>query len=895
VKLSLGTKLTISYTIALWVTALAVSMAAGYAIIREVRTHATDTAQLAASSTAMAVEEAIEAFHDSFLISTTAAAVRYAETLDPGTGLQVMLSFVRSQSDRTARIMYLLDSEGSILHPVGTKLPDERLVRDGLVHVEISDPDTGQKHAVHAFSAFTVNLGLRVVTVEDDSTLIPRIPMSIVTGVLASSTAGAVESAALFAGDGSLIGSTGDWKLGPVPDQSVASGTQQLDLRFGVAARYLAYDRIPALNATVAIAFDADYLEVFLGRMLAILAATAVLSFIIIVLVSRQTARIVTGPVRRAAQRLTGEGSSGDRSDELGKLVRKLLKFSVNLEYERRHRERNEDNLAVSMSVFRNSNEGIIVLTPTGTIDRVNPAFSAITGYEASTIRGSDPRNYLSDEQVLFFDSVVWKSLRDTGEWSGEIEMKASDGSLIPILLSLRVVLGRDESPRHYIGIARDISDIKQTKDRLEHLATHDPLTNLANRTVLSDALERDIEACRRRGGRSAVVFVDIDHFKDVNDTHGHHSGDELLRMVAGRLKSTIRAEDMIARFGGDEFVIVLSNFDDESSLDEIIRRMLNKVREPATFEGITIRPSATAGIAIFPDSGRNSEDLLKNADAAMYQAKRIGRGGYHYHDAQVNNAVRVRLAVQDRIRFSLRTGEFVMLWQPVVRVSDSTIAGAEALIRLRRGDSLDSPSAFMPQIEGSQISMELARWVLADTIETIKRFESDLPPGFRVAVNVAATEILQREFVPVVIETLSRYGVAAERLAVEVTESAAIRDVPIAQSVIRGLRRQGIRVYLDDFGTGYSSLQYLRELGVDAVKLDRLFLVDVPDSGASCSLVRGVVQMAHGLGLLTTVEGVEREDQLEYLKTIECDFVQGYHTGFPMDVESFVQSQLPS
>lgn len=733
-----------------------------------------------------------------------------------------------------------------------------------------------------------------LVAADPEDQLVRPVPDEMVHRLLESSSHGSVLASALLLEDGKVLSHSRrwpEWSGAAVPlVETEATGSSVAARVLGRRAHHVAYAHLPVFDATAAVIYDASYLEAFLGRLLIVLGCGAVLTIMSLLVVSRVTANFITAPVRRAAGHLLDTTGQGDNEaaagDELSGLVRRLLHISVKLDYERRHRAIAEDELAISSTVFSESSEGIVILDPDGTINRVNPAFANIVGMSAEDLWGRSISVLAPSAEDQNNAGDIQKALETNGEWAGEIDLTKPTGELVPVLLAVRGVSDSQGGVRHYIGVARDISDIRATKDRLEHLATHDSLTDLSNRTYLSEALEHVIESRRRRGGKAAVLFLDVDHFKDVNDAHGHHTGDKLLQLLASRLRETIRGEDFISRFGGDEFVVVITEFEVDSTVDEIVRRMLNRVREPARIGGITIRPSATAGIAVWPESGQNPEDLLKNADAAMYESKRIGRGGYRYHSAETNESVRVRLAVRDRVRFALRTGELTLLWQPVVRTEDSGIVGAEALVRLRKNGELVAPSSFMPQIEGSEVMVELARWVLDSTAKTIRTLHASLPEEFHVAVNVSATEILQRDFVPLVLETLESHSVPTSRLAVEVTEGAAIRDIPLAQSVIRGLRRHGVRVYLDDFGVGYSSLQYLRELGVDAVKLDKSFLDEVPGSPASCSLVRGVVEMAHGLGLVTTVEGVEREDQLEYLKSINCDRVQGYYTGVPMEAE---------
>ncbi len=905
---SLAAKLTISYTAALLLIVAVVGVIAGFGVVIGLRRVSSAAATRAAAATASAIEEAVEAYHNEYLLARVEAAGRVFAQLDPIEGRDSAIAYMESRNQGEEGFLFLVDRTGHIIyHPQGADLAAEaagteaasQIAGNGSGFFRYNGESRGDNNrsVYHTYSAAVPRWDWIIVAGEAEENLLRRIPDDTLRRILDSNAPGSIRATAVLYETGEQIAASAEWPEWAgraVPKVSLeTAGVDQIALSFGEELRHVAYTQLSSFNATIAVISVADYLEELLGRLVLMLGGAAAVAFLVAV-VSRRTAALVTAPVHRATKRLIGPASAekprAESGDELANLVRRLLRTSVKLDYERRHREQAEDELEITATVYRNMGEGIVIFEPGGTISRVNPAFAAITGYTIGDLRGKSPKVLVSPDKTPEYVNDVWEALKRNGEWVGEIEIVRKSGESIPILLSIRGVFGAGGKPRHYIGVARDISEIRSTQDRLQHLATHDPLTGLTNRTYLSESLERIVRSRQRHGGAAAVLFIDVDHFKDVNDAHGHHAGDELLQTIATRLKTTIRAEDIIARFGGDEFVVVITEFDDVSMVDEVVHRMLNRVREPATVGGIIVRPSATAGIAVFPKSGSTPEDLLKNADAAMYEAKRVGRGSYRYHDPAINEAVRMRLAVQDRVRFSLRTGQFVLFWQPVVRVADSTIVGAEALIRLRNNDTLEPPDSFLPQIEGSRVSVELASWVLDNTVETLAAQEQALPESFRVAVNMSATEILQRDFVPSVLETLSAHSVPSSRLAVELTEGAAIRDIPTAQSVIRGLRRYGVNVYLDDFGVGYSSLQYLRELGVDSVKLDKSFLIEVPESNASCSLVRGVVEMAHGLGLKTTVEGVERPEQLQYLKSIQCDSVQGYHTGRPMPVDEFVE-----
>ena len=713
-----------------------------------------------------------------------------------------------------------------------------------------------------------------------------------------SSAEASTLAAAVLDAAGNVIAGSSEWPQWSERARTITSagtsGATQISRTFGRHRLYLAWQTAPGMDVAIGVVYDADHLESLMGRIFVLFVSSAALAMITIPVLSKLSAVFITAPVNRTTRHLVNAAGSPTRplpGDELGHLVRHLLRTSVRLDYEQQHREQAEEELGITATVYRNIGEGIIVLDPQGTVSRVNPAFTRITGYVTADLRGQTPAVLIPPEHRDEHFAGIAAELETHGEWQGEIVGVRKTGERLPILLSVRAVYGPDEERRGYIAVVRDISDIRSTQDRLQHLASHDPLTDLPNRTYLSESLKRVLQTRERRGGTAAAIFVDVDHFKDVNDSHGHHAGDELLQIIASRLRAVFRAEDIISRFGGDEFVIVITEIDRVSAVDEIVRRMLNRIREPARVEGIPVRPSATAGIAIYPDSGRTAEDLLKNADAAMYEAKRIGRGSYRYHDPGMNESLRVRLAVQDRVRRGLRTEEFVLYWQPVFAVEDLRMVGAEALIRWRHEEAICAPAEFMPQIEGSQVMLELGDWVINDTVETLAVNESVLPVSFRVAVNVSAVEIIQRDFAQSVLEALSRHSVAPSRLGIEVTEGAVVRDVPMAQRAIRELQANGVRVYLDDFGVGYSSLQYLREFGVDAVKLDKSFLTEVPASISACSLVRGFIDLAHGLGLRTTIEGVERPEQVQYLRSVGCDTMQGFHPGGPMPAEDLIRS----
>jgi diguanylate cyclase (GGDEF)-like protein/PAS domain S-box-containing protein len=906
-RLTLASKLTVSYLAPILVIAVTAGIVAGIALTTQLQRAGRQSAARAAEALGVSVARVAERYHENTLGMEAESAASVIEQFsgNPEAVEQEARAYVAARGVSGASQLYLVRTDGSIAyHPYAGALeqrseflrmlssltPDEPTIfrYDNPLRPEAQD-------VFHAYAAPVAGTGLLVVAAGRDSRVLGSLPQGAIREAIGFPSPDL--AAVVLDREGNLLAQTSGW-----PDYSEGAreiitsqsgGVAQVHRVVGRELRYLAWQSLDVLGARVGVVYDADYLERLFGQFIVLFGVALFLAAFMTIVLSRITSVFVTRPVRRATARLvgvTGAEREAPEGDELANLVRELLRSSVKLRYERLHREQAEEELEITATVYRNIGEGILVMGPDTKIARANPAFTRISGYTIADVRDQSPAILIdpAKREEVFRD--IAERLAKFGEWQGEVTARRKNGESVPILLSVRTVFGPDDESHGYIAVVRDISDIKSTQDRLQHLANHDPLTDLPNRTFLSESLDRVLETRRRRGGAAAALFIDVDHFKDVNDSHGHPAGDELLQIIASRLRATFRAGDIISRFGGDEFVVVLTEVEDTSSIDEVVRRMLNHIREPARVEGITVRPSATAGIALFPESGGTAEDLLKNADAAMYEAKRIGRGSYRFHDPGLNEAVRVRLEIQDRVRRGLQTDEFILFWQPVFSVADNRMVGAEALIRWRRDGELLSPGEFMPQIEGSQIMLELGAWVLQDTVETLSVNEDVLPSSFRVAVNVSAIELIQRNFVDSIVQMLAAHNVAPSRLGIEVTEGAVVRDVPAAQRVIRELQGNGVRVYLDDFGVGYSSLQYLREFGVDAVKLDKSFLTDVPDSIPACSLVRGFVDLAHGLGLRTTIEGVERPQQEQYLRAVGCDTMQGYHPGRPVPAEELIR-----
>jgi diguanylate cyclase (GGDEF)-like protein/PAS domain S-box-containing protein len=530
------------------------------------------------------------------------------------------------------------------------------------------------------------------------------------------------------------------------------------------------------------------------------------------------------------------------------------------------------------------------VADPDGTIVRVNPAMEAITGYQSEELVGQHAGVLKSDRHEQRFYEELWSTLVAEGAWVGEVWTVRKGGEPFPQLLSVRAVRDQDDDVESLVAVCHDISERKEAEDRLHYLATHDSLTGLPNRAYLNNLLDHTLRQARRAEELTAVLFLDIDNFKDVNDSHGHDAGDQLLKWIARRLEFQLREEDIVVRFGGDEFVIVLPRIEDAEFASVVARRILAAVRDPYLVGSQKMRPSVSIGVAVYPEAGREAADLLRDADAAMYAAKRQGRNTYRFHNPGMNENAHRRLAMQGSVASAIDNDEFRVLYQPILALADGRIAGAEALVRWEREGRLVMPGEFLPYLENSSMLSRLDLWVLDQVCLEMKEVQDAHGADFLVSVNAGAYNLIQDDFVPRVTETVSRNGVDPSRIAIEVTETAAIRNFDRARATLRELQSAGFKLYLDDFGEGYSSIRYLREFGVDSVKLDRTYLTNVEHSEPARSLVSGFTQLAHGMRLHAVVEGVETEGQLDFVREAGCDYAQGFLVGKPAPLTQSLQ-----
>jgi diguanylate cyclase (GGDEF)-like protein/PAS domain S-box-containing protein len=552
-------------------------------------------------------------------------------------------------------------------------------------------------------------------------------------------------------------------------------------------------------------------------------------------------------------------------------------------------RKQTEERLRQATKVFESTVEGILITDADTRIMAVNPAFCRITGYDESEVIGQTPKMFQSGRHGASFYRTLWDSLKRTGLWRGEIWDRRKSGQIYPAWMTINAV--KDEQGRisNYVSVFSDIADIKQYEERLEYLSHHDLLTQLPNRMLLVDRIDRAIEHARREGARIAVLFINLNSFKKVNDGFGHPVGDRLLQFVASRLTDALRREDTVARVGDDNFVVLLESVADVEYVSGVARKLLAVLAEPFFIDQQMLFIGANIGIGAFPNDGTNSVDLLKNADAAMHRSMEESRGTFRFYSADLTQTAREHIRLEAALREALAKEEFVLHFQPQVNVMTGRIEGGEALIRWNRpGTGLVEPGKFIPHAEKSGLIVPIGEWVLHSAC---RHRQAWLKQGLgfgTIAVNVSPRQFASNDIVAQVRQTLSATGLPAEHLELEITEGAIMELGENAVRTLSALKDIGVRLAIDDFGTGYSSLAYLRRFPIDLLKIDQSFLRDIAHDRGAREIAATIIAMAHNLGMQVLAEGVETVEQLEFVRQRGCDRFQGYLHSRPVPAREF-------
>ncbi|MCQ4295203.1 EAL domain-containing protein [Pseudomonas stutzeri] len=542
------------------------------------------------------------------------------------------------------------------------------------------------------------------------------------------------------------------------------------------------------------------------------------------------------------------------------------------------------------------SQQGMLITDAQNRILRVNRAFTRISGYSAAEAIGKTTALLASGKHGPEFYRSMWSSIEGTGVWEGEIWNRRKSGEIFPEWLTISAVLNPRGEVTHFVAAFTDITERKAAEERIHNLAFYDPLTGLPNRRLLLDRLHQAMAASRRSNQLGALMFIDLDNFKNINDLHGHQTGDQVLRIAAERLHGEVRASDTVARLGGDEFVVMLENLGDDplraaAQAEHIGMKLLNSLDRSYRLNELGLYSSASIGVVLFGAEANSSDELMKRADMSMYEAKISGKNALRFFDPRMQLAVQERLRLEGEIRQGLKNGEFVLHFQPQLEQIDG-IVGAEALVRWQHPQrGLLSPAAFISQAEHAGLIHALDQQVLTQACTQLAHW-ADIPAfsQLSLSVNLSAHLLYQDNFVEKVLELLERSGANPARLKLELTETLLLDNMPEAIARMTRLKERGIRFAIDDFGTGYSSMSYLQQLPLDQLKIDQTFIRRLPDDASSLTIVRAICALATGLGLEVIAEGVEGEPQRAILLANGCHRYQGYLFGRPLAADAFEQ-----
>lgn len=555
------------------------------------------------------------------------------------------------------------------------------------------------------------------------------------------------------------------------------------------------------------------------------------------------------------------------------------------------HRKLAEEQLKLSAKVFESSGECIVITDANEHILTVNKAFTTVTGYSAEEVIGQTPRVMSSGQHDADFYSKMWRSLQSTGYWQGEIWDRRKNGETYPKWVSISTVRDSAGQPSNYIGVFSDITERKAAEAQIEFLAYHDALTELPNRRLAVDHLELALAYADRSATKAAVLFLDLDNFKTINDSFGHATGDALLKAVVKRLRECTRETDTISRQGGDEFLVVLTNVSDTDAITGVAEKILEKIEETFHIEGNEIATSLSIGIAVYPDDSRDVDTLLNLADTAMYHAKEAGRNAYRFYTEQMNEDAHEHQRIRVGLRRALERDEFILYYQPQIDLTSGAVVGAEALIRWNHPEQgFLPPGRFIPIAEESGLIVPMGDWVLREACRQTVAWQKAGLPELVVAVNVSAMQFKRGDLEQSVLQALDESGLAPKFLELELTESILIQDTEKVLETVQRLKSRGLLLSIDDFGTGYSSLSYLKRFNVDKLKIDRSFVCDMANNPNDAVIIRAIIQMARSLNLKTIAEGVEDEHMLAFLRLQYCDEAQGYYFARPMPADEFAR-----
>ncbi|MDF2396893.1 MULTISPECIES: phosphodiesterase DibA [Pseudomonas] len=561
-----------------------------------------------------------------------------------------------------------------------------------------------------------------------------------------------------------------------------------------------------------------------------------------------------------------------------------------------RHQQKDRERLRQAAAVFDCTREGVLVSDTQGQIVHVNRAFIEITGYQSEEVLGRQPSLFKSGHHSADFYKAMFDSLQKTGEWSGEIWNRRKSGEIYPQWQSIRAIRDEQGELTHYVAVFSDISAIKDSEHELAHLAHHDPLTDLPNRLLFTDRAEQALASAQIHKRGCAMLMIDLDHFKMINDSLGHNVGDQLLKAVGERLGGMFGPGMTLARLGGDEFAVLAESCPQLVQAAALAQRIIDGLKEPFQLGEQQVVINASIGISLFPSDALSASQLLRNADAALFKAKSAGRNGYALYTEELTAHAQQRVEIAFELRRALEQQELRVYYQPVHDLKNSRLIGVEALVRWEHPQrGLVSPAEFIPIAERTGMIAEIDAWVMQQACRQMCQWQADGVALSFIAVNVSTRLFARSELYQQVAQVLHDTGLDPAYLELEVTESAVMDDPEVALEQMHRLRELGIRLAIDDFGTGYSSLLRLKRLPVQKLKIDQGFVAGLPFDEDDAAISRVIIALAQSMGMQVHAEGIEQVEQARFLLEHGCDLGQGYWFGRPMPAEQLDWSNAPA
>jgi diguanylate cyclase (GGDEF)-like protein/PAS domain S-box-containing protein len=550
-----------------------------------------------------------------------------------------------------------------------------------------------------------------------------------------------------------------------------------------------------------------------------------------------------------------------------------------------------EERLRLASLVLENSSEALLVTDADNLIVDINPAFTRMTGYELSEISGKTPALLHSGRQGSDFYAEMWQQINRTGRWQGEIWNRRKNGEIFAEWLTINTIRHGNGSVHRRVALFSDITEKKKSEELIWTQANFDTLTKLPNRRMFRDRLAHDLKKAPRAGQKLALLFLDLDHFKEVNDTLGHDCGDLLLIEAARRITACVRESDTVARLGGDEFTIILAELDDTSRIEQLAEQIIHSLSLPFRLNDETAYVTASVGITIYPDDAMDIEDMLKNADQAMFVSKRAGRNRFSFFTNAMQEAAQHRLHIINDLRIAVANQQFQLYFQPITELAGGKLRKAEALLRwFHPTRGLISPAEFIPLAEESGLIHEIGAWVFAEAVKQAQRWQADYGLDFQISVNMSPVQMQAAHSNVQWFHQLDKLGLSGHNFVFEITEGLLLDTSSNVTNQLLAFRDAGIQVAIDDFGTGYSALSYLKKMDIDYLKIDQSFTRNLAADSSDMALSEAIIVMAHKLGLKVIAEGVETEQQHQLLHAVGCDYGQGYYYSKPLDRQTFEQ-----